>query len=196
MPPAPATTILDLFLHWARAMLTLLVFSFNKTSAALELLQAYKSFVHVTSRAGPLLQSLDLGITDKKDAHNLGKELIHYRDIVATRAQVYFPLKHPLHSNQGVIEQFHRFILIGFTLYNQNALTGLRNARDSNTLHLRMIGDNPLNPLQWGELQPLAALVDRFFSDLRKFKPDPLSLTLYQAPSKKSRRGRRWPCFP
>ena len=71
MPPAPSTTILDLFLHWARAMLTLLVYSFNKTSADLELLQAYKSFVHITSRAGPLLQSLDLRITDCNDAHNL-----------------------------------------------------------------------------------------------------------------------------
>ena len=85
-----------------------------------------------------------------------------------------------------MIQQIHRLILSGFTVDNQSGLSGLRNARDTDNLHLRMIGENPLNPLQWGELQPLATLVDRFFSDLRKFKPDPLSLALYQAPSKKA----------
>ena len=32
-PPPPGTILLDLFLHWARAMLTLLVFTFNNTTA-------------------------------------------------------------------------------------------------------------------------------------------------------------------
>ena len=49
MPPAPGTTLHDLFLHWARAMLTLLTFTFNITSAALKFLQSYESFVQVTS---------------------------------------------------------------------------------------------------------------------------------------------------
>ena len=52
MPPAPGTTLLELFLHWARAMLTLLVFTFNKTTAAQKLLQAYEQLVHVTCRTG------------------------------------------------------------------------------------------------------------------------------------------------
>ena len=151
-PPAPGTTLLELFLHWARAMLTLLVFSFNKTTAAIELLQVYEQLVHITSRTGPLLQSLDLGITDRNDAHNLGKELIHFRDLTASRAQVYFQLKHPLHNNQPVIQQIHRLILSGFTVDNPSGLTGLRNAHDTDNLHLRMIAEDPLNPLQWGEL--------------------------------------------
>ena len=59
-PPAPGPTFLELFLHWARAMLTLLVFTFQKTAAALDLTQSYEHLVHVVSRTGPLLQSLDL----------------------------------------------------------------------------------------------------------------------------------------
>ena len=105
--------------------------------------------------------------------------------MAATRAQVYFQLKHPLHNNQPVIQQIHRLILSGFTVDNPSGLSGLRNARDTDNLHLRMIGEDPLDPLQWGQLQPLAASIDRFFVDLRKFKADALSLALYQAPSKK-----------
>ena len=65
-------------------------------------------------------------------------------------------------------------MLSGFFIDNASGLEGLRTARDSENLHLRLIVDDPLDPLQWGELQTLA-----------KHKPDPLSLALYQAPTKK-----------
>ena len=71
-------------------MPTLLVFTFQKTASALDLIQAYEHLVHVVSRTGPLLQSLDLGISDRNDAQSLGKEFIHFRDVAATRAKVYF----------------------------------------------------------------------------------------------------------
>ena len=58
-------------------MLTLLVFTFQKTAAALDFIQSYEHLAHVVSRTGPLLQSLDLGISDRNDVQELGKELIH-----------------------------------------------------------------------------------------------------------------------
>ena len=63
-PPPPGTSLWDLFSHWSRAMLTLFVFTFQKTAAALDLIQSYEHLAHVVSRTGPLLQSLDLGISD------------------------------------------------------------------------------------------------------------------------------------
>ena len=50
---------------------------------------------------------------------------------------------------------------------------------------MRLIVDDPLDPLSWGELQTLAATIDAYFTDLCKHKPDPLSFALYQAPTKK-----------
>ena len=66
-PPLQGTSLLDLFSHWCRAMLTLLVFTFQKTAAAIDFVQSYEHLTHVVSRTGPLLQSLDLGISDRKE---------------------------------------------------------------------------------------------------------------------------------
>ena len=98
--------------------MTLLVFTFQKTAAALNFNQSYEHLAHVVSRTGPLLQSLDLGISDRNDAQELGKELIHFRDVAATRAKVYFQIKHPLHPNHAIIQQIHRLILSGFLIDN------------------------------------------------------------------------------
>ena len=97
----------------------------------------------------------------------------------------YFTLRHPLHSNQAQISTIHRLILAGFSIDNNTGLTGLRTARDTNTLHLRINTQDPIDPLQWAELSEINQNINKFFDDLRKYKPDPLSLSLYQAPSKK-----------
>ena len=105
--------------------------------------------------------------------------------MAATRARVYFTIKHPLHPNNAIIQQIHRLLLSGFTIDNAAGLEGLRTARDSQNLHLRLILDDPLDPLSWAELKPLADAIDAYFEKLRKHRPDALSLALYQAPTKK-----------
>ena len=178
-PPPQGTPLLDLFLHWCRAMLTLLTFSFQKTIAAVEFIQSYEHLAHVTSRTGPLLQSLDLGVVDRNNAQELGRELIHFRDVAGTRAKLYFSIKHPLHPNTAIIQQIHRLLLSGLTVNNAAGLEALRAARDNQNLHLLLILEYPLDPLAWSELKPLSDSIDAYFEKLRKHRPDALSLALF-----------------
>ena len=81
-PPPQGSSTLDLFLHWARAMLALLSFSFAKTAASIDLLTAYETLSLVVGRAHPLIQGLDLGVNDRHDACTLGRQIVQARDDV------------------------------------------------------------------------------------------------------------------